>query len=430
MGDEKLFFCNNHINRNLMELSFEILSKKTNRCDVYLASWCIYYLQGTLYPESSFLSKSLFVLNMAVAIYFFFYVNNNYVLPLFFKGLNLLLAMFTIYSIILYFEHGATFYAFGEVLSSGDYVKTIYLSLLSVYPFYHFSTEGYLTKEKLKMWAFVFFLVTTCSFFYERQKRMALLLQNGVNTEFITYNTGYVFLSLMPILVFFRKKPTLQYIGLAYCLYFVLTGMKRGAIFIAILSMIIFIYQNYKHSKSNQQVAYLILTLLFTFIAYKFLSETLFQNAYFQSRLEDTMEGDSSGRNEIYSSIWHVFVNSNIFNQVLGYGAQGSFMQTGKFAHCDWLELLINQGVLGVGIFAIYWILYYQTWEETTNTEVKNALGLLLMIFFIKSIFSMSYESMTFYTNSVLGYCLANQFYDEDVDTDELVEETYEQECI
>ena len=71
--------------------------KKPNRCDLYLASWSLYYLQGTLYPESSFLSKILFLMNMLVAIYYVIYVNLHYKKKPFLKGLNILLVLFTIY---------------------------------------------------------------------------------------------------------------------------------------------------------------------------------------------------------------------------------------------------------------------------------------------------------------------------------------------
>ena len=86
-------------------------------------------------------------------------------------------------------------------------------------------------------------------------------------------------------------------------------------------------------------------------------------------------------------------------------------IMTAKFAHSDWLELLINQGLLGFIIYINYWKHYYISWRIAKNIEVKNILGLLLLIFLFKSIFSMSYASYTYYTNCLLGYCLANLYY-------------------
>ena len=142
-----------------------------------------------------------------------------------------------------------------------------------------------------------------------------------------------------------------------------------------------------------------------------FISDTMMQNDYFHTRLISTLEGNSSGRDEIYSHIWKVFENSNMFHFLLGYGAQGSFIMTAKFAHSDWLELLIDQGLLGFIIYINYWKNYYISWRSAKNIEVKNILGLLLLIFLFKSIFSLSYASYTYYTNCLLGYCLANLYY-------------------
>ena len=77
--------------------------KKPNRCDLYLASWSLYYLQGTLYPESSSLSKILFLMNMLVAIYYVIYVNLHYNPPLFKRSKYTIGAIYNIwYNIICY----------------------------------------------------------------------------------------------------------------------------------------------------------------------------------------------------------------------------------------------------------------------------------------------------------------------------------------
>lgn len=385
--------------------------KKPNRCDLYLASWSLYYLQGTLYPESSSLSRILFLMNMLVAIYYVIYVNLHYKKKPFLKGLNILLVLFTIYGIILYVTRGTSFIVHGEILDSNLYLKAIYLSLFPVYPFYYFSLKGYLTSDKIRGWTMVFFIVTTCSFFYEQKKRIMQLAELGFDTDNVTNNTSYMFLSLIPFLVLYRKKILFQYFGLAYCLYYIMIGMKRGAILIAVICLMFFLYDNFKNSSYRKKFALFLLTGCLMVLGGMFISDTMMQNDYFQTRLTSTLEGNSSGRDEIYSHIWMVFENSNMFHFLFGYGAQGSFIMTAKFAHSDWLELLINQGLLGFIIYINYWKNYYISWRSAKNIEVKNILGLLLLIFLFKSIFSMSYASYTYYTNCLLGYCLANLYY-------------------
>ena len=382
---------------------------KINRSDLYIASWCLYYLQGTLYAESSILSKSLFAINMLVALFYVFEVNNRYKLPAYFKGLNWLLLLFTVYTMALYAIYGAYVMVDGEYFESSSYVKAIYLSLFPIYPFYAFAKKGYVNKEKIRKWAIVFIIITTASYFYENQKRVAALIEVGSDIENVTNNTSYVFLSLVPFLVFYKKYPIIQYIGLSYIAFYVISGMKRGAILIAVICICIFIYDNYKKSASKKRLFLIVFTFLWLFIGIVYLSDYLAHSSYFQIRLAQTMEGKSSGRDEIYSHIWSVFINSDLLNVLLGYGANGSIIKTGKFAHSDWLEILINQGLVGVFFYLYYWKQFYKTWKTSYDIDTKSAIGLLLIIFFIKSIFSMSYASMTFYTNYLLGYCLAKK---------------------
>lgn len=388
-------------------MNIKILGR-INRCDLYIVSWCLYYLQGTLYPESSILSKSLFAINMSIALFYVFDVNREYKLPIYFKGLNWLLLLFTLYTIALYAVYGSYVTVNGEFFESSNYIKAIWLSLIPIYPFYAFSIKGYITKEKIKKWALVFIAITTASYFYENQKRVLALIEMGSNIENVTNNTSYVFLSLVPFLVFYKKYPIIQYIGLSYIAFYIISGMKRGAILIAIICICVFIYDTYKKSASQKRLFLIVLTLLWFFIGIAYLSDYLANSSYFQIRLAETMEGQSSGRDEIYTHIWSVFVNSDLLNVLLGYGANGSIMKTGKFAHSDWLEILINQGLIGLFIYLYFWKQFYKTWKISQDKETKSVLGLFLIIFFIKSIFSMSYASMTFYTNYLLGYCLKN----------------------
>lgn len=384
------------------------LNIKFNRSDWYIASWCLYYLQGTLYGESSTLSKTLFVVNMGVALFYVFYVNIRYTVPSYIKGLNWLLSLFVVYGVVLLIDRGPSIVVNGEVFSNSGYIKPIVLSLCPIYAFYEFARSGFLTKEKLKFWIVAFFVVTTCSFFYEQQKRIMTLLESGSKAAGVTNNASYVFLGLIPLLIFYRKHLFIQYIALAYCLYFVVSGMKRGAILIAVICLCVFIYQSFRQAASKQKMLLCFLIIALIYIGYMFISADLMQDTYFQTRLEETLEGQSSGRNEIYSNIWEVYKNSDLFNLIFGFGANGTMLYTAKFAHSDWLEILMNQGILGVSVYLLYWCQFYRSWKKTRNEEIKTALGLLLLILLIKSVFSMSYASYTFYINSLLGFCVAN----------------------
>ena len=68
-----------------------------------------------------------------MSLYYAFYANAKYRLPVYFKGLNLLLIMFTIYGVILLIsgEH-IVFRPSYKGTSNIEYLKSIYKSLLPV----------------------------------------------------------------------------------------------------------------------------------------------------------------------------------------------------------------------------------------------------------------------------------------------------------
>ena len=69
------------------------------------------------------------------------------------------------------------------------------------------------------------------------------------------------------------------------------------------------------------------------------------------------MEGDISGRDNIAKLIidYHG-TQANVFQIVFGSGSDGTLRLIGAYAHNDWLEILFNQGIVGIIMYVIYWI--------------------------------------------------------------------------
>ena len=137
-------------------------------------------------------------------------------------------------------------------------------------------------------------------------------------------------------------------------------------------------------------------------------SYMLQNSAYFNERLEYTLEGNSSGRDRLYSVFWRHFINeSNPFLFLFGNGALATLTISFNAAHNDWLEIAINQGLLGILVYVYYWMMFYKTWKKSKfDSEIYLATGLILLVFFMKTLFSMSYNDMTVYDTLCLGYCM------------------------
>ena len=383
---------------------------KLNRCDWFIIVWVLYYLQGVLYSSGGAISTGLLGINLLASIYCAIKIWQMPNHPPYIKGLNLLVLMFSIYGFYLILMNPSTVYyrMSGLSMASYNYIKSIYLSILPIYAFYYFSLKGYLTAERLRWWAVVFCISCVLSYYIYMQRAMEMLLARGSSAEEITNNAGYLFLSLIPVWVLFRKKPLLQYAGIAFCMAFILMGMKRGAILIGGVVVLYLIWQIIKNARGKKRVIVILLTAVLAVAGVYFVIDMMTSSDYFLQRLEDTKEGNSSGRDSIYSFFWTYFTEkADVLHYLFGRGANGTLEIYEKAAHNDWLEIAVNQGLIGIFVYAIYWKKFYSTWRQSTNIEAKTILALVGIIYFAKTIFSMSYADMTYVCTSVLGYALA-----------------------
>lgn len=383
---------------------------KLNRCDWFIIVWVVYYLQGVLYSSGGAISTGLLGINLLISIWCAIKVWQMPHHPPYIKGLNLLVLMFSIYgfALILTSPSSIHYRMSGISMASYNYIKSIYLSIFPIYAFYYFSLKGYLTEERLRWWAVVFCISCVISYYIYMQQAMEKLLQRGSSADEITNNAGYLFLSLIPIWVLFRKKPLLQYAGLAFCMAFILMGMKRGAILIGGVVVLYLIWQIIKNARGNQRFIVILLTAVLAVAGVYFVIDMMTSSDYFLQRLEATKEGNSSGRDSIYSFFWTYFTEkADVIQYLFGRGANGTLEIYYNYAHNDWLEIAVNQGLLGIAVYVVYWKQLYSTWRQSTNIEAKTILALVGIIYFAKTIFSMSYADMTYVCTSVLGYALA-----------------------
>lgn len=381
-------------------------------CTIYIFLWIFYNLQGTLYASGSFISQFLLLVIIIISLY-----TTGKVLLMrnrsrFIKGLDILLTLFTIYGFIR-IVNGDDLYIteFGrEKVRNFVYLKEIYCSLLPIYTFYYFSIKGYLNENTLRKWVIPFFVVAICEYYRIERDTIKILVEAGLNDTGITNNSSYLFLSLIPALCLYYKKPAMQYIGLIICLFFVLMGAKRGAIIISLLIIAIFQYYNFKNSEGKRKTTLFVLSLFLFYVAFYILNEAIESQGYLYTRIQKTLEGDAGGiRNHMYSHLWNVFLHQSDVIQILfGRGAWGTLNVNINFAHNDWLEILTNQGVLGVLIFCnFFFALYKERKTISNNVYAVEIFVIIFTILFTKTLFSMSYSDMNIYLTSIFGFVLA-----------------------
>ena len=275
---------------------------------------------------------------------------------------------------------------------------------------YHFTKQGIITENYIKNILILLTATTIISFFRQEQEMIQKAVELDTSQDEFTNNVGYDFLQLMPLLFFWRKTPLLQTILLLIILTFIILGMKRGAILIAVICTLYFFIQSFRNASRRTKFLIIILAICTTFAMTVYISEEYATSSYFQYRVEQTLEGGSSGRNQLYSALYYYYFNQeNLLSILFGNGMDYTVAIAGNFAHNDWLELAINQGLLGVILYIWYFVSFIHTAMHTNHRSAAYGIMVMaLMIMFTSSIFSMSYGSLNLSIAIGLGYAMTH----------------------
>lgn len=370
---------------------------------IYPFIWCLYYLQGTLYAEGSIISQVLLAVFLLCSIYYFIHVCKYKNVPAPINALKYLAIMFGVYGLL---RLGADTSGWKYVNDATTYFKEYELSILPVFAFYYFSRERLIDSKWFFQFTVVFFLTAVASFMYQEEQALLRTWRDEA-----TNNAAYFVVSLMPLLVFYRKKPLVQYAALFVVFSLVIQGMKRGAILAVIIGGAYFVWSSFKKARGRKKILYLLMGIIAVMGAISYFQYQLANSDYMQLRMEMTQDGDMSNREYMYPAYYNYFFDmSGPVEFLLGFGADSTLKNMGDFAHQDWLETMMNQGFLGLSLMLYFWLsLLMATWRSRLLKcpNITIILSLFVIIYFMKSMVSMSINGMTLFATSAFAYALA-----------------------
>lgn len=380
----------------------------------YVGLWFFYRLHGTLYPSGAFYSQLVLLVLVLWSFYHFTIILFQKNKTFFFKSLIVLTCMYIVYGLFLFLTDGMVVHGKSAINPPTYlYIETYLLSLLPIFSFYYFTKSGKIDISIMNVLVPIFILVSITEFYRSQAEMMQLILEKrNVLVDEVTNNGGYIVASVLPALLVYRNKKIIQYSCLIICAIFVLISMKRGAILVSMLSILFILNDSLKHSKRVQKILTFSLIAIMAIILICAFNSLLSSSDYFFERLQATKDGDTSSRDELYGEFIYFFINdASVFQQFIGVGANGTLKISFNYAHNDWLETLINQGIIGVLIFINFWRNFFR--EAHASYLSEQSRYVVLSVFFLsitKTIFSMSIGEMTTYTNCVLGFALADGF--------------------
>lgn len=377
-------------------------------CTIYTISWLLYEYQGVLGIGA--FAKYLIVLLIAYSLFRTLYVIFKFRLGPFMKGMTALFILLSVY--------GLYHLIFGRTRIINDFtsftivptfynLKYIYCSIPNVYVYYFFAQRGVFTSKSLTKYALLFVLAAIPAFF-NHYTADSELNNSYEYVDGITNNVGYKFVPIMAMAFLLSKYRSLvEYISY----FFIILSLKRGAFLIGSVSFISFLSLVIKTAKGLKKIQAQLFVVL-TIISASFFIIHFFQNSEgFRNRIEMTLEGNSSGRDIIAENITDYFQNQTDFIAIaFGNGADATIDIAGNYAHNDWLELLINQGILGVSIFFLFYVLWFKNYliiRKKVPLNVSMAFGVAFIGSFGASIFSMAYTAFGPPLSIVVGYCLS-----------------------
>lgn len=265
-------------------------------------------------------------------------------------------------------------------------LKEILLGFMPFFSVYYLSKLNYFYKKDLKVLFLLFFMYSIFGYYLNAEHAY---LKYDLIDQGITNNIGYNFLSLIPFLIFFRKRNIFILLSILIIFFYIVSSAKRGAILTSIPIILIFTYQQFIGLKFNKNIFLnLFLIIIFIFFIF-FIFYYIFQSSdYLQSRWQRTLEGNTSNRTDIYLTLWNAWLSSDSFLQyIFGMGFLSSTRFVQITAHNEWLEMLTSFGLIGVIIlFGFFYSLLKLSFNKLIESDYRVCAFMIFIIFFFDSI--------------------------------------------
>ena len=364
--------------------------KQFNLCNLFLLAFIVYFAQGTFYANGSIISQTMLIVFLLISVYCGIRVLEERGKPFFIWALYLFLGMYLIGTVWVY--AGDLSSARSGTSNPLDILKSILIALTPFFAGYYFSKKGQLGEKAILIF-FLFLIIDSIFGFYFNNEKV--LSRYSTVREEITNNGAYNFVGLLLFIPLLSKRIYWGYAGMGVLFYYIMIGAKRGAIIIGFLLLILNTFYLLKSSgKDVKKIIRNFFIGLVGLVAVGLIAYFVFQDStYLQKRLEETLEGNSSGRDRIYSAILYAWYESDsILSYLFGLGYLSSIRIAGNYAHNDWLELLSSFGLCGVFVYILFFVgLFKIALNRNYTFEQRYIIFMFTIYLGLKSLISMGF---------------------------------------
>lgn len=284
--------------------------------------------------------------------------------------------------------------------------NTLY-ALLSFISFAYLGKSGVLASKFITLSGILLIVAAIPSFYYAQQLALIKLLTDADDT---TVNASVLFLMSLPMVLIIRNRM-ISLILFCVCLFFLIQGAKRGNIVAAIIPSALYVWMLFKENKKSFFRTLLLIAAIIGIAIWA--KDIILADDYLLQRYEDLVEGNSSGRDAIYQTMWNMWYESdNILTIIFGYGFAGTvtFSPMHKMAHNDWLEILVDYGLVGIMCYLCIFISFFKWMIKMKSSIYHYVLLSILFVWFSKTLFSMGFTEESLALMAIpLGWIYGNR---------------------
>lgn len=368
--------------------------KKSQTCTLVVAIglFLVYYLQGVLYPEGSLVSQISILLFLLIGLVYYgktaLYIHK----PAF---ITVWLIFYFVQAVTFLFSpkevYGIIYEAIGKV-NTMEQFKGISAFMLSFCIGYVIARKsGKLNDRYIIALGLIFWALALGRYFF-----MLNRLQMYLGVDGVTNNSGYFIVGVFPFLPFLLKRSRfLALVVLVLSILLIMFASKRGAIVCMVAALFFSVLFYLKENKASMK-AILLAVVLFLGAGY-LIYYAYESNEWLLSRIEFMQNEGIGGRGVAYPVLLgHWYNDTNFWTLMFGNGMAQTVTVWGNFAHNDWLELLICNGVVGVVLYLMIFVgLFRFIYRSSLSSWVRLSAYLCMLIWFLQSLFSMGFTSMS-----------------------------------
>lgn len=316
-----------------------------------------------------------------------------------------ILVVFMLWVLFLWLLYPKYYFFQGKKVSTMTMIQYIIIVCSSVSTFYLFAFNRYISERLLKY----FTLILACIFIHNILHYDVSTLGAGEYNFSSANNKSYQLAALSPFFLLFWKRKWLMLSLMVASMIFVVFLLKRGSMLCVLSFLLTTLYFTYKEKGAleKRQIRSILIKasvlILIGIIIYVLL--TIYQE---NSAIQKRFDHGSQAREDIYSNILNVWYSSEFYLKLLGNGPLSTLALVRKYAHNDWLEILLDFGLIGLGLYVAVLFSIVRFYRRNNLTDLQKA-SLLVCPFYIviRSTFSMCiYELESILVFGFMGYTM------------------------